>query len=311
MPKDLGLSVVAGLASALVFLSVLTGGGLAAALAYLIPLPILLIGLGRGTRGALVGGGIGLATVAAAAPTSVSVFVLVALVPPAVLLVLAFWRRQEPSGERVWLSPGTILGWVSVVAVGLMVLGTIVVAAPGTGLEEQAQALVAKALDQLASDAAPDLREAAGKLWSAFFPAMLGSAWWLMTVANGTLAQWIVIKAGHELRPPPAYGDLELPLWLAAALAVTVLAGAVDRGNVGYLARNAAVLLLWPQLFAGLAFVHSVARRRAQPGLALVVFYVVFFVTFGWSFIAVAGLGLVRHWTRLRRRHAGRGQEEK
>ena len=54
MPKGLGLAGAAGLTSALVTLSVISGGGFGMLLAYVTPLPLVLVGLAFGFGPALL-----------------------------------------------------------------------------------------------------------------------------------------------------------------------------------------------------------------------------------------------------------------
>ncbi|MTJ81013.1 MAG: DUF2232 domain-containing protein [Telmatospirillum sp.] len=309
MSKDIGLSVVAGLASALVLLSVSTGGGAGLLLAYLMPLPLVMIGFSRGLGLLLPGAIAALALVAAVSASAVPAFAVTALLPAVALVPLAL-RRQSGPGS-LWSGSGDILAGLAATAAVAMVAGSLLFTGGEAGIEEQARAFVAQAFGQVAPQVAPEMQGSVIALWSALFPAMLGCAWLIMAVLNGVLAQWIVARAGQAMRPTPAYAGLDLPSWLALALVLAAVAGMTLGGSAGYLARNAAVVLILPQTLAGLAFVHKTLRGRPNGGLLLALFYVVFFVMFGWSLVAVAGLGLVRHWTRLRRRQVEGSQEEK
>lgn len=311
MAKDVGLSVVAGLASALVFISVLTGGTLGVLLAYLVSLPLAMIGLSFGLRHVLLGSGVALAVVAVATPVGFPVFAVVGVLPVLVLVRQALQARPNAEGRVEWYPPGLLVAWLAVLAAALMVLGTTLLPIGGGGIEGGLRTELAAYLDQVLPSAPPEFKGEVLRLWAALFPAMLGSGWLLMAALNGVVAQWTVVKAGRAIRPTPAYARLELPTWLLAVVVVVGVAGVTASGDVGYLGRNAAVVLLWPYVFAGLAMVHGLVRDRPNRGLLLAFFYVTVFVLFRWSLVALAGLGLVRHWTRLRRLLAGRSQEEK
>lgn len=311
MSKDHGLSVVAGIASALVFLSVLTGGGMGVVLAYVMPLPLVMVGLSRGFGRAMLGSGLALVAVLVVAPSATAVFAVAAVVPVLIIVGLSGLCRVTPSGGLDWYPPGSILAWLAIAAVGLMGAGALVVGTGGTGFEEEARRFITQLVDQIAPLTPDEVKDGAIALWSALFPAMLGSAWLIMAAMNGMLAQWTVAKSGHAFRPTPAYVTLEVPLWALAALAGAVVVGLTAGGDIGYLSRNAAVVLMWPQIFAGLAVVHQALRHRSHAGVMLALFYVGFFVMFGWALVAIAGLGLVRHWTRLRRRQVESSPEEK
>lgn len=311
MSKGIGLAVAAGLASGLVYVSVLAGGSLGMLLAYLTPLPLVMIGLSYGVGRSLIGCAVAVAVVALAAPGGIAVFVLATLLPVLVLVRQALLWRQTPAGQVEWYPPGPLLAQLAIIAVALMGLGELLVVGQPTSLEATVRQAVRHFVELVLPTAPGDVKGQLTGLWSAVFPAMLAGAWLLTAVANGVVGQWTVAKAGHALRPVPEYSGLELPLWLLGALAGAAVFGAMADGDAGYLGRNAAVVLLWPYVFAGLAAVHRWLRGKPNAGALLVLFYLVFFTMSGWALVAVAGLGLVRHWTRLRRREVAGGQEEK
>ncbi|HIJ38159.1 MAG TPA: DUF2232 domain-containing protein [Rhodospirillaceae bacterium] len=310
MAKGLGLAVAAGFASALVFLSVLSGGAVGVFLAYVTPLPVVLVGLSFGLRAFAVSAVLALAVIALVAPPTALAFVVVALLPATVLVRQSLLWRQGQDGAIDWYPPGLILAWLAVTAVALTVFGAALVVVPGTGVEAMAEDTVRRFVEEVGGSLPPDVKTQAVVIWSALFPAMLSGAWFLMASVNGALGQWVAARAGYALRPTPSYSRLDLPNWLMIGLLAVAGLGFAAGGDAGYLARNAAVTLLWPFALAGLALVHRVLQRRSQAGLLLALFYLVFFAMFGWSLVAVAGIGLVSHWTKLRRHPAGSGQEE-
>lgn len=310
MSKGLGLSVAAGLASGLVYLSVLTGGALGVLLTYLTPLPLVMVGLAFGLGRVALGAGVAIALVALAEPQAVAVFAVVGVLPVLVLVRQALLWRKTSVGAAEWYPPGLLLAWLAVFAVGLILLGAALLPAGDGGIESLIRREIRGFVEDLGPTIPTEVKDSLVPLWSALFPAMLGGAWLLMAAMNGIVGQWTVTKAGFALRPTPAYAGLELPLWLLAMLVAAGLIGGLAGGDAGYLGRNAAVVLLWPYVFGGLAVVHRSLHGRPNAGMMLALFYVAFFAMFGWALVAVAGLGLVRHWTRLRRHQAGGGQEE-
>ncbi len=311
MSKGIGLSVAAGIASGVVYLSVLAGGALGILLTYLTPLPLVMVGLAFGLRRLTLASAVALAVVAVASTQAAPIFAVVGPLPVLVLVRQSLLWRRADNGTVEWYPPGMLLAWLGVIAVGLMLLGAALVPSGEGGIEGLVRLQVATFLDEAAPMVPAEVKDSATALWAAMFPAMVGSAWLVMAALNGVMGQWTVAKAGFALRPTPAYTRLELPLWLLAMLVATAVIGATASGDAGYLGRNAAVVLLWPYVFAGLAVVHRTVRGKPNAGMLLALFYVAFFAMFGWALVAVAGLGLVRHWTRLRRHGAGGGQEEK
>ena len=270
-----------------------------------------MIGLSFGLGRVAIGCGTACGVVALALPWAIPVFVVVVLIPALVLVRQALLRRQCPDDTVEWYPPGLLVAWLGICAVGLMVVGAVILPVGGGSLEDEARRYVTLFVEQVVAAAPADVKKSAIALWSATLPAMLAGAWLIMAALNGVLAQWTVVKAGHALRPTPRYSGLELPLWMLGALAFTAAIGAAAGGTAGYLGRNAAIVLLVPHAFEGLAVVHRVLRRRQNAAMLLAFFYVSFFALLGWALMAVAGLGVVSHLTRLRRRRAGSSQEEK
>ena len=310
MARGLGLTAAAGLASALVYLSVLSGGVLGVLLAYITPLPMVLVGLSFGLPRLAIGGAVALSAVALAAPAAAMPFTVATLLPALILVRQALLRRQLPDGTTEWYPPGLVLSWLALAAVGLVLAGAWLAGSPGTGLEAATRDAVGRFFDEVAPSIPVENRDLAVKWWSALFPAMLGGAWILMAALNGVLGQWTVTRAGYALRPTPDYSALHLPPLLLAPLAAAAAVGMAADGDVGYLGRNVALVLLWPYVFAGLAQVHRTLAGRPRAGLLLALFYLTFFAMSGWAWLAVAGLGLVSHWIRPRRRDTATGQEE-
>ncbi len=326
MFKGFGLTGAAGLASGVVFLSVISGGALGILLIYLVPLPLMLIGLSAGPLQAVLAAALAAMVVAGTGMLhAVPSFIMVAAAPALILVAAALRRRQtivEDGEGRApavvidqWSSPGSVLATLTVCAVALMLAGAAIMAARGIDIQGLMHKHVADFLDQvtkgpMAAEAPPGMRDTLIGLWTALMPALACCAWLVIAVVNGVAAQWIVVKAERARRPTPSYLDMLLPWWVAAALAVAAGVGFLAPGNAGYVARNAAVVMVLPYTFCGLAVVHQMLRRTPARRLWLGLFYVSFVVLFQWALFAVAGLGLVRHWTRPRRQDA-RGQEEK
>ena len=312
MARGIGLAAAAGLVSALVYLSVLSGGLLGVVLAYLTPLPLVLVGLSRGLRDLFIAAAAGLAVVALAVPAAAPAFAVVTVVPALIVVRQALLCRQLPGGAIEWYPPGLLVTWLGLAAAALLVAVAVLAGSPDTGIEAVIRGSVSRFIDDVAPGIPSDSRELAVKWWTALFPAMLGGAWIMMAALNGVLGQWTVTRAGHALRPTPAYSGLDLPTWLLVPLAAAAAAavGAGAGGDTGYLGRNLAAVLLWPYVFAGLALVHRTLAGQPRRGLLLALFYVTFFAMSGWAWLAVAGLGLVSHWIRPRPRDSGAGQEE-
>ena len=300
MPKGLGLAAAAGLTSGLVTLSVISGGSLGMLLAYVTPLPLMLVGLAFGFGPCLVSLAAGALVLAVASWTAVPAFLAIGAIPAVLVSAVALKGRRTADGTIEWSKPGPMLLILALGAVVMMALGVLGLLAEGKGIEGWLREQAAPIVEQAFPAAPDDLKSAISGLMAAILPAMVGLAWLAMTLVNGLFAQWAVTRAGRALRPTPDYADLRLPLWLAPAAGLVAAASLVG-GDIGYVARNAAILLMAPYLVTGLMDVHAVLRSKPMATLWLAVFYGVFFALAGWAAIAVTAWGVVRQWNRSRR----------
>jgi uncharacterized protein YybS (DUF2232 family) len=112
----------------------------------------------------------------------------------------------------------------------------------------------------------------------------------------------LLARFGASWRPSPDLAALGLPMWipllLALASGATLLAG-----TPRFIGVNVLIVLAVPFCLAGLAVLHTVARRFPRPAVALVTFYLLAGVL-GWPLLLIALLGLLDSPLGLRRRFA-------
>lgn len=309
MPRGLGLAGAAGITSGIVILSVISGGKLGFVLAYVAALPLMLVGLAFGPASAAMACLVGTGVVAAAGLAAVPAFWVIGALPALLLTVTALRRKIGADGAAVWPEAREILPVMAGGAV--LVMGLVCLAIPSEGdktIEATLRDQAAPMFETVWPEATPDLRAAVVAMSVAIMPSIIGTAWFMMTLLNGLTAQWAVSQAGKALRPLPGGAGLTVPLGLAV-LAGLAFAGRFLGGNAGYLAQNAAILLMLPFLVAGLADVHRMLRATPWAGLWLGLFYGVFIALFGWAAMAVTAWGLVRQCIRVGRRKPAHTKE--
>ena len=121
-----------------------------------------------------------------------------------------------------------------------------------------------------------------------------------------TSVEAIEANAGRQLKSVEITRRLD-----EQAVSIGDVTGAVadiaDQTNL--LALNAAIVLLVPFFFAGLAVVHAFAGGRQARTLLLMVFYF-FLLVSGWPIAMVVGLGVIEQWAGLRRRFSRTGPDQ-
>jgi len=161
--------------------------------------------------------------------------------------------------------------------------------------------LLAPALDRRLDEFVPEHDELLAFI-AFILPGIIATSWMVMTATNGSLAQGLLARFGASWRPSPDLAALGLPVWIPVLLAFA--AGATLLGGTArFFGINVMIVLAVPFCLAGLAVLHTVARRFPRPAITLVTFYVLAGI-FGWPLLLIAVLGLLDSPLGLRRRFA-------
>lgn len=213
-------------------------------------------------------------------------------------------NRKNTSSDPEWYPIGRILAKLT--GYGAMVL--VLAAIADLGSEDGLRGTIERLLDNIFSEhvaISGDLDQTALlEPIVSFFPGIMVVVWLVVLSVNTVLAQAILTWKGIEVRPTPYYSHIKAPEWLYWALVGAGIIALLGTGNFQYLGRNLTIVFAAPFFYIGLSIIHVMFRRLPLPNLALTAFYILV-VTFGWSVIAVAGLGYFEQWTELRKRYVG------
>ncbi len=304
MSRRLLSAVAAGLASIALFASLFAGMPGALLLAYGAPLPLFYVGVTRGPQAVTLAAALGvLATLLLGSGLMAVTYAVVVGVPAVALTRLFLMPVLTPAGNGQWRPAGTL-------AVSLALLVSVVFVLWAFSVGGDVQTAVHGFLDKGVMAMAPTLpaadRHTLVRMQAPLFPALTLTSWMVMVVLNGVLAQRLAVVRGTALRPSPPWRQITVPRWYEWPLAVMAGGALVaPAGTVAYVAANLTVALLMPYFFQGLAVVHTMADRWPRPRVLLVTFYVTLFLFAGPAALAVAGLGCVEIWARLRHRAVG------
>ncbi len=311
------IGIGAGLVSAVLFASTMTGSALAMALFYITALPGFLAGLGWGTTAAIV------AAVTGAALTSVLLVPLAGLgyfltlgLPIAILCHLALLARPEDesggdSGQGAameWYPPGRIVAWTALMAGGVAALSV-----PLFGLDvETYRANLQQILDkmffsQLPGGAPPGMtKEQMGpviELLIRALPAASAIVWLAIIMLNMWTAAKIAAASGRMIRPWPDLTLMSYPGTFALGF-VAALLGTFTPGILGIVATGFAGAFLVAYILLGLVVLHVLARKSPFRHVILAALYLGIFI-FGWVALVVAMVGIGDPMFRFRERAVG------
>jgi hypothetical protein len=280
------LSGLAGGAAAAALIAWATGGlPLAPVAFWLVPLPLLLAGLGFGLPAAVIGAGTGaVLLVLASSITALSLFGLVFAVPVLIALVTG------ASGSAFSLSrPLALLGlWPA----ALVLLAAALLADHPGGFDGALREAVIGALRQMGAptDAATvDLiaQVKAGALAFWFAVSLAGSA---------ALAQRFLAGRGLNRLPTVRWASARLPAWYPPLAALAIAAWVA--GDDSTILASVALALGVPLLLQGLAAIHDRSRAFAGRRFLLAGVYAVLILFSIPAAMLLAGFGVFDQYGR-------------
>ena len=296
-----GVSVACGVVAAGPYLLVLIGSTASMILVYLAQLPLFAAGLWLG-MGASASAGLVAALILAAAGSlpAAALFAALNVVPVLLLVRQSLLARRGPGNAVEWYPPGLMTAWLT--GFGLVAAAVTLVFLGGP---QDAQAtlrgVLAPALDRHLGEITPELDELLAFI-AFILPGIIATSWMVMTATNGCLAQGLLARFGASWRPSPDLAALGLPMWIPMLLAFA--AGATLLGGTArFIGVNVMIVLAVPFCLAGLAVLHTVARRFPRPAVTLLTFYLLAGFL-GWPLLLIALLGLLDSPLGLRRRFA-------
>jgi uncharacterized protein YybS (DUF2232 family) len=295
------LLLAAGLASAVLHLSVTTGPDGLFLLGYLASLPLFLAGLSLGATAAAACGIVGATSVAVVVGLVAGVLYFFAYaVPVAILTRQALLNRADAEGRTEWYPSGRLLLWLSALAiaavaiafgVGAMVSETGLIGALRAALEPIYREMAAAGLLAVPQGADPQTLQDFFTASITIVPGVVALIWALTLLGNGALAQRILTRAERAVRPGGSFGLPTLPHVAAFGFALLSLAAAFLSSPYGMLAGNLALAACLPFLITGFGVVHALAHTTRFPTPLLVGFYLIAAITF-WPLMLVVALGV-------------------
>ena len=308
MTRGLLIALVGGLASAIFFLAIRTGVPGAIALAYLASVPILAVGLSQGLLNAAIATIVACLSIALGIHvTAAGIYIAIAAIPALIVIRQSLFSQPGTTMEELeWYPIGLVLSCLT--AYGLIVLtGTsLYFLGDEGGLTGRSQQLLSSVFAKV-SAANPQMTIPLEGI-ARYLPGMLLSVWLLISIVNATLAQNVLSRIGHAIRPLPNYSSIELPNWMSLALAIVILLSFFS-GVFGDFGRNASPLLSTPFFLLGLAVIHTLSRRVSARGPVLFGVYFLLVIV-GWLSAIVVLLGVLEQWISLRERFAAPDEDQ-
>jgi hypothetical protein len=306
------IALAAGLASATMFASIISGALISLVLFYLAPLPLMVAGLGWGSSTALIGGviaALGLGVIFGIPYTAA--FALTVALPAWWLGHLTLLARPVSNDPQLanlspaldWYPTGRILAWAAVFASittisALLTLGTDA---------DTINAALRHGLTRIMGNRASVPSGEADRVVDALVAIAPGAAT-IIAMMTLTLNLWLSAKitttSGLMKRPWPDLRTTTLPRMILVALLVAVVLCFVG-GLLAMMAQIVSSALLMAYAVTGFAVLHTVTQAFSGRAFVLGAAYAAT-LFIGWPLLGMISLGLAdavfgirqAYWTR-------------
>ncbi|RJF78854.1 hypothetical protein [Rhodopseudomonas palustris] len=296
------IALAAGCASALMFVSIVSGALISLLLFYLAPLPLMVAALGWGPVGAAIGGLLGAVGLAAIVSFPYALAFIVTIVIPACwlghLALLARPAEVETDPPTLeWFPVGRLVAWMAGFAALTTMAALLTLGTDGTTINDGLRTGLQRALSTRNSADADRLIDAL----VAVAPPAAATVAMLTLTLNLWLAGKITATSGRLTRPWPDLRTTTLPAMtlavLSLALGLSFVGGVVSLvGKIG----SAALFVAYG--LCGAATLHTLTLTVRHRGFLLSSTYALVLI-FLWPAIALIALGLADAVFGLRQRY--------
>ena len=279
----LSIAALCGVASALVLVASVRGGGLVLALSYLsfTALPIVFVGFGWGWLSSLVAGAAAaLVLLLFPSPAAAGLHLLTIGIPYTVAIYLLLLYREAigPDGKPVleWYPPGRVLAVISLLA---GCVGTVAIFSTAANIDDL-QARIREFVGQFAATLAEQGVNFTGgkaqqptdkqlddfsRVMTRSYGALIATAWMFMACFNLWLGARIAQASGKLQRPWPDLSWMVLPRETPLAFIVAIGLSFLP-GMVGLIAASFVSVIFFAYMIIGLAILHNITRGKgARP----------------------------------------------
>lgn len=307
------IALAAGLASATMFASIISGALMSLVLFYLAPLPLMVAALGWGSATALIGGVIAaLGLGAIFGIPYMAAFALTVALPAWWLGHLTLLARPVSNDPQLanlapaldWYPTGRILMWAAVFATITTISAMLTLGTDADTINASLRRGLMRIMGSRGTSAGESERVVDALV------AIAPGAATIIAMMTLTLNLWLSAKitttSGRLKRPWPDLRTTTLPRMVLAALLVAILLCFVG-GLLAMLAQITTAALLMAYAATGFAVLHTVTQTFSGRSFVLGAAYVGTLLI-GWPLLGMVGLGLAdaifgirqAYWTRAR-----------
>ncbi len=170
-------------------------------------------------------------------------------------------------------------------------------------LDEALSTITAAALVPPGGEIASEARDQMRLFLAGALPAAVAAHWCLRAILSTGLAQVALGRMDMAPGLKPNYRSFGVPVWFIVPTGIVMALAWAASGDLGFIAKSAAVVLSLPLALQGLAVVHCAAARSPQRLVFLVVFYVLALLMASVALGLLVILGVIEQFYKIRARH--------
>jgi hypothetical protein len=297
------IAMAAGCASALMFVSIVSGAPISLLLIYFAPLPLMVAALGWGPLAATVGGIMAATTIGAIFGFPLCIAFVITIALPAwwlghlallgrpVTNVVSSGNGASPVAPTLeWYPVGRILLWISGFAVLTMLAALLTLGSDVAVITETLRRGLLRFVGPRDAASADEIEQRIDAL-VAIGPALAANVAMLRLTLNLWLATKIAGTSGRLHRPKPDLKSVALPPMTLVVLTVAVAFCFVG-GLLAMVAQIVAAALMMAYALTGFAVLHTLTLGSKNRGLWLICSYAILVLSGGWLIVVMLALGL-------------------
>lgn len=317
MPPHTLAGIIAGLATALLFVLSAQGAALALVLSPFLTLPGFVAALGWGNRAAWIATGLAVLAIGGLFGANGAIAYAVAYALPVLWLGhLALLARpagpvtgtEQPPLE--WYPVGRLLAWGALIGTAYAAFAVLIIGGQFQSFEVAVEAyfendILPRLDDAMRNSLTPELRQQLTAQIAAWLPGMLAAVWLALTLLNLYVAGRLLNGARQLRRPWPDLAATEPPQILPMTLAASLAGAFLLDGTPRLIAVSALAAHLFAYLLIGLAVLHRLTRSLPSRPFILLGTYLSLLIIGPIPALALVILGLLDAIFHLRSRFGG------
>ena len=316
MRNNLLLAVGTGLLSAILLMIAASGSLTITLLAYLTPLPLLILGLSGKNYFAGVAGALAAVLLFGLATPMVAViyFFLVAL--PVTLFcdsATQMQRHESYHGAQANLSSPSMGRLCALISATPALLLTMLFLYFWFQQNENTQAVLSKTAESIIVTyqnaliekniaISPEVGKQLVLIKNTLVntaPALIGIFWMTLFLINAVIARHVLNRFTQTSPVAFKLSQIELPHWVIITFISSGLIAAVSDGELGLYSINLAAIIAFPILLSGLGVIHLATEKTGYKKTILFSVYTIILIS-RWAALMLVFIGMIDHFIKIK-----------